>query len=56
MIPHSFLLRTRYAPEKYSRENQNTHFMFKIFFPEYCAIDEIMWKNTGEPERSQMVI
>jgi hypothetical protein len=45
------------ASEKYnSRENQNKHFMFKIFFPENCAFDEIMWKNIGEPERSQTTI
>ena len=39
------------------KENQNTHFMFNNFFPpENRAVYEIMWKNTVQPDRSQMTI
>ena len=52
IISRAVLLRMRNASEKYSRENQNTHFMFKFppppARPENCAFDEIMWKNIGE--------
>ena len=32
-------------------ENRNTHFMFNNFF--YCAVYDIMWKNTVEPGKKQ---
>ena len=38
------------------RENQNTHFMVSNFFFFNRAVDEIMWKNTVEPDRPQMAI
>jgi len=34
---------------------KKTHFMFNKFFFN-CALNEIMWKNTVEPEMSQMTI
>jgi len=37
-------------------ENNKTHFMFNTFFSENRAVYEIMWKNTVEPDRSQMAI
>jgi len=30
-----------------------THFVFSNFFPENCAIYEIMWKDTARPVRPQ---
>ena len=39
---------------KNCRENQNMLFMLNNFFPENCAIYEIMWKNNEEPNRPQM--
>jgi len=35
-------------------ENQNTHFIFSTFLN--LATDEVMWKNTVEPNRSQMTV
>jgi len=40
--------------DKRCRENQNTHFMFKVF-PENRAVYE-KWENTAEPDRPQMTI
>jgi hypothetical protein len=38
-------------------EKIKTHVSYsKQFFPENCAFGEIMWQNTGQPERSQMAI
>jgi hypothetical protein len=37
-------------------EKIKTHFMFSNFFPENRAVDEIMWKNISEPDRSQMTM
>jgi len=43
--------------QKNCGENQNTHFMLKNFsFSENRAVDEIMWKNVVESDRSQTVI
>ena len=43
--------------DKICRENQNTHFVFRSFFPfENRAVYETMWKNMVEPERRQMAI
>ena len=37
--------------------NQKTHFLFSnFFFPENCAVHEIMWKNSVERGRPQMTI
>jgi len=49
------LLRMRNVSDKSCKEFQNTHFIFSNFFKN-CAIDEIMWKNTVEPDRSQMTV
>ena len=38
------------------RENQNNDFMFNKFFSKYCAIYEIMWKHTVEPDMPQMTL
>jgi len=53
IISHSVLLRMRNVSDKRCRENQNTHFVFNIFFFENGAIYEIMWKNV-EPDRPHM--
>jgi len=46
----------RNVSDKSCRENQNTLFVFKIFFFENLAVYEIMWKNIVERGRSQMTI
>ena len=52
---HSFLLVMRNVSHKSCRENQNTHFVSSnFFFPENCAVYEIMWKNNVQPDRPQM--
>ena len=38
----------RTVSEKRCRENQNTHFMLNNFFPENCAVYQLMCKNTAE--------
>jgi len=43
------------ASDRRCKENQNTHFMFKIF-PENHAVYEKMWKNTVHPDRPHMKI
>jgi hypothetical protein len=43
----------RNVSDKSCRENQDTHFVFKIFFPENRALYDIMWKNMVEPDRPQ---
>jgi len=54
----SVLLRMRNISEKSCRENQNTHFMFSIYFfcPKNCAACEIMGKNMVEPDMPQMTV
>jgi len=37
-------------------EEVKTHFMFNNFFPENCAIYELMWKNMAEVDRPQTTI
>ena len=56
IISHGILLRMRNVPDIWCRENQNTHFMFKKFFCENCAIYEIMWKNMVDLDRPQITI
>jgi len=43
----------RNISDKSCRGNQNTHFMSKNFILE-CAVYEIMWKNTEEPDWQQL--
>jgi hypothetical protein len=50
------LLTMRNVSNKSCRENYNTHFVFRKFFPENRAIYEIISKNLVEPERPQMAI
>jgi hypothetical protein len=57
IISRSFLLRMRTVLDKSCRENQKTRFMFNnFFFPQNRVVYEIMWKNTAQPDRSQMTI
>jgi hypothetical protein len=46
----------RNVSDKSCRENQNTHFMFRIIFVENRAAYEIMWKNIVEPDRPQVAV
>ena len=56
IISRSFLLRMRNVSDKYSREYQNTHFMFNSFFFENRAGYEIIRKNIVELERPKMAL
>ena len=49
-------LSIRNVPNKSSRENQNTHFVFSNSFPENRAVYEKTPKNMVKPEESQMTI
>ena len=42
--------------DKYCTENQNTHFVFKIFFPENLAVCEIMSINMADPDEPLLTI
>jgi hypothetical protein len=50
IISRSFLLRMRNVSDKICGGNQNTHFMFSIFF-ETCAVYEIIRKYFVERGR-----
>jgi hypothetical protein len=56
VIPHSVLRRMRNVLGKSCRENQNTHFMFDNIFFKNRTVNEIMRKNTLEPDRPQMTM
>ena len=52
----SFILRMRNVSEQGCRENQNTHFMFNIFFFfENRVVYEIMWENIIDPGRQRII-
>ena len=51
IISRSIHLRMRNALDKICRQNQKTQFMFNNAFFGNRAVYEIMWKNTGEPDR-----
>ena len=44
----------RNVSDKSCRENQNTYFLFIIFFSENREVYEIMWENILEPGTPQM--
>ena len=46
----------RIFSDKIYRDNQNKHFTFNNFFFENHAVYETMWKNTVEPDRTQLKI
>ena len=47
----------RNVSDRICRENQNTHFVFSIFFsPENSALFQLRWKNIVEQTRPQMRI
>jgi hypothetical protein len=50
------LLGIRNVSDKSCRENQNTHFVFSIFFSEKRAVCGVMWENIVEGGRPQMTI
>ena len=52
----SVFLIMRNVSDKICREKQNTRFMFNNFFFEYCAVCEIIWENTVQPDRPHMTI
>jgi len=45
----SVLLRMRNVLYRSCRENQTIHFLFSTFFPENCAVYEVVWKDVLEP-------
>jgi len=44
---------TNFSDKSYRRKK--THFMFKKPLTENFAFDEIMWENTVEPDRPQII-
>jgi len=54
-ISRSFFLRMRNVPDTICTENRKTDAIFYNFF-ENCAVYEILYKNTVQPDRSQMTI
>jgi hypothetical protein len=48
--------RMRNVSDNTCSENKNTHFLFCNFFFLNRAVNEIMWKNTVEPDKSQMTV
>jgi hypothetical protein len=53
IISLSFLLRTRNVSDKLRSENQNTRFVFGIYFFKHRAVYEKVWKNIVERGRPQ---
>ena len=49
IISCSVLCRMRNVSDKNCRENQNTHFVFSIFFKKKRAFCKIMWKKYCRP-------
>ena len=47
----SFLLRMKNVSDRSCRENQTHIFCSITYYTENCAIYEIMWKNTVDPNR-----
>jgi hypothetical protein len=56
IISRSILLRMRNLLDNSSRENQNTNFMLKNFFPKIVSFFEIMLKNMVQSDRPQMTM
>jgi hypothetical protein len=54
IISCSILLRLGNVLDGSCREIQNTQFMVNNIFFKNPAVNEIMWKNTVEPDRPQM--
>ena len=50
------LLRMRNVLDRRCRENQSTHYLLNVFFPESRTVYRIMWENMVEPDRPQMTI
>jgi len=43
--------------KSYGEKSKKIHFTFNIFFfPEDCAVYELMWKNVVEADRPQMKV
>jgi len=53
IMPHSVLLKMRNVSDKFV-DKITTHIPCSVFFFKSCY--EITWKNTAEPDRSQMII
>ena len=51
IISCSFLLRMKNVSDRSCRENQTHIFCSITYYTENCAIYEIMWKNTVDPNR-----
>jgi len=56
IISRSVLLRMRNFSDESCRESQNTFYIQVILFSQNRAIDEIMWKNIVELDRSEMTV
>ena len=56
IISRSVLLRMRNVSDESCRESQNTFYFQVTLFSQNRAIDEIIWKNIVDPDRSQMTV
>ena len=56
IISRSILLRLKCVSYKTCRENQNTHFVLKFFFPKIVPFTRWSPKNTAQPDMQQITI
>jgi hypothetical protein len=56
VVSRSALLGMRNFSDSICRENQNTYLCSILFCFENCVLYEIMWKNSGEPDKPQLTI
>ena len=56
IISRSILVRMRNISDESCRESQNTFYFQVTLFSQNFAIDEIMWENIVEPDRSQTTV
>jgi len=57
IVCRQVILRMKNISDKICRENQSTRFVFnKVFFFDYRAVIEIMWKNIAERCSPQKII
>jgi hypothetical protein len=55
-ISRPTLLRMRNVSNKRCRENQNTNFMLNYYFFFFFYVNEIMWKNIVESQKTHITI
>jgi len=56
IISRRILLKMRNISDRSCRKNQNMRIMFDNFFPQNCAVYEIVGENMVEPYSAQMAV